>query len=263
MMHVRPWRLLAASELAAIQSGLAQRVLTWQQSCLPAGPALSCTVQAARAGDAAVGQLDCCLSLLGPSGQVSAQLHCDDALLLCLQEQAGLGADVPARQVRRDSLARRACLHLLRELLAVLAGLQAAGSAGMENLFSTRHPGMTIAHGSGAVRLDLGLAQGVPPLQVLLSHELVLRWCQPRPKARGGLSARQGLADRLNLAYRVTAGSVELPLSALMQLEPGDVLRFDARAEHGLQLVSQSGAALCRAGIGLHAGQVVLQVCGE
>jgi hypothetical protein len=255
MKKPRHWRLLAPSELAAIQAGLAPLVLAWQQSCLPAGPALPCTVQVAV--DAAVVGMDCRLSLLDQSGQVCAQLSCAQGALDALQERSGLGAPDCAQQ---SGMARKATLHLLGDLLARLAKLP-AGSAARDSLFSQRQERLPLPHACGVVSLNVDLGAGV--LQVLLTQAVVGRWCQSLPAKRGGLDARQGLADRLTLRYRVLAGSAELALADLVQLEPGDVLRFDHSAEQGLLLASEAGEAWCRAGIGLHQGRPVLQVCGD
>lgn len=257
MKKLRSWRLLAPGELAAIQAGLAPLVLGWQQSCLPAGAALPSTVQSAVENLSA--GVECRQSLLDESGQVCAQLCCAQAALDVLQERSGLGA---RDCTQPPGLARAATVHLLRDLLARLARLP-TGSAAREALFSQRQEALFLPHASGAVSLGVDLGAGAGVLQIVLTQALVAGWCQPLPARRGGLVARQGLADRLTLPYRVLAGSAELALADLMQLEPGDVLRFDRRAEQGLLLASEAGEAWCRAGMGLHQGTPVLQVCGD
>lgn len=264
MRQVELWRLLAPSELASIQGALAQRLAAWQQDCFPARETLRCTVHAAVDADLRLDQPDFRLGLLNASGRVIARLDCEQSLLDWLQEQAGFATMQQVRAGQRSSLARRACLNLLRELLARLAGLP-MGSAAAQSLFSEENPILPLAHGCGAVRLELKAPAGMPAprLQVLLSHCVVAQWCRPRPSARGGLSSRQGLANGLSLRYRVLAGSVELPVSSLAQLQPGDVLRLDTRADHGLLLHARNGLALARVGIGLLDRQAALQICAD
>jgi hypothetical protein len=266
MTSVRSWRLLAPGELAAMEAALEPMAEAWRQACLPdrLHVQLRGAQWSARAA-ASSRPADLCISLLDQAGQVCAQLACSHGLLDFVQEEAGLGKPAGGHGAIEANLGRRAVVYLLCDLLSRLARLP-AGSARRDSLFSTNHAALDHAHGSCTLALNLQLGMdhtAAHGLQVLLAQGLIAQWCQALPAPRGGLSARQGLADGLVLPYRVLAGTVCLPLSSLAQLEPGDVLRLDRLAEQGLQLESQAGAGLCRAGIGLHEGRAVLQVCGD
>lgn len=264
-MHVRPFRLIAASALATARSTLEAAVHAWADDWGLAPSLLLIEVERADEvafGKAASGWLGCG----GDDGRAGwLAPHADLAAELQRTLFAPDGSYAPAA-LHPASLAPGAAAAALTGLVGALlgaAGLRAPAAGACPEPLPAQHT----ARGAGALLVQLKL--GKHGLRCLLNERssaalaaAPARTDGPRLPKLASVNYRAVL-DKVAVTLTVDLGSANVKLGSLASVRVGDVIRLDTPADRPAALREPGGAVLFDAYLGRAGGSVAVEIAAR
>lgn len=184
----------------------------------------------------------------------------------------GVGGDGPAQRERLTDIDWALARHFLERLIAQLSIVWydiaevELGVAGLDMHLETAQTA-PVSEPTLALTMEARMNRDSATLALLMPYSAiapVAHRFSSRDDLAGGEDERQSTAvreavGRVEMTVRAEVAAVDLPIEEVLALQPGDVLRLDARADDGVTLYADS-VPMHRARPGRSGGRRAVQV---